>query len=49
MCLIKNMILQKNINLLNKTHDFTKKHKFANEKWKGVNSDKNKSISAGLQ
>ena len=45
------MILQKLINLLSKTHDSKKKclvkhmisqknHKFANEKWKGVNSEK---------
>ena len=32
-----------------KTYDFLKNDKFANEKWKGVKSEKNKSISAGLQ
>ena len=37
------------LNLLIKTHDFIKNDKFANKKWKGVKSVKNKSISAGLQ
>ena len=37
------MSLQKKIiSLLSKTHDFTKKHKFVNEKWKGVIAEKMK-------
>ena len=34
------MNLQKMINLLIKTYEFTKNDKFANEKWKGVISEK---------
>ena len=38
------------INLLIKTHDFTKNDKCVSKNWKGVISEKkNKSISAGLQ
>ena len=37
------------INLLGKTYDFIKEYKFADKKWKGVKSEKIKSISAGLQ
>ena len=40
MCLAKQMISSKIINFLSKTYDFTEKHKFANEKWKGVKSEK---------
>ena len=37
------------INSLSKTDDLIKHDKFVNKKWKGVISEKNKSISAGLQ
>ena len=37
------------IDLFSKTDDFVKNDKFVNQTWKGVISDKNKSISTGLQ